>query len=180
MLHLDLAHHCNKRVIDAFDIAMYHMLAFFFSWNSDYARSSYSSFGGVHCVQGCSGLNFLQLDENVYHCQSFVNGARNVEACCSHCVRRFSDLWPCPRTSVITTGPFVNSDQSVSFIKNTAVTAWQTMIWLVSGEWRTFLQNIHGFLGAQCTKKLTLHAQLLNSSKPNLVTVPERLKRCTH
>lgn len=30
MLHLDLAHHCNKRVIDAFDIAMYHMLAFFF------------------------------------------------------------------------------------------------------------------------------------------------------
>lgn len=92
MLHLDLAHHCNKRVIDAFDIAMYHMLAFFFSWNSDYAGSSYSSFRGVHCVQGCSGLNFLQLDENVYHCQSFVNGARNVEACCSHCVRRFSDL----------------------------------------------------------------------------------------
>ena len=46
MLHLDLAHHCNKRVIDAFDIAMYHMLAFFFSWNSDYAGLSYSSFGG--------------------------------------------------------------------------------------------------------------------------------------
>lgn len=45
MLHLDLAHHCNKRVINAFDIAMYHMLAFFSS-NSDYAGSSYSSFGG--------------------------------------------------------------------------------------------------------------------------------------